>query len=392
MATAVSTLPVADNPSCFFDALPTDVILTILTSLNSLGAVENVLRASRHARRVYLESQAWIIKKLCKTCVYPANMDVAFITLAMLRIHPSDIGRTIDLFSQVTDAPWVVVDQFLDRKTLQLEFLRLADHVNQLAEVYARAHNPEWFWRQLALKFNRCWPRRNGPSPLRFNPEQVAMRTEVATQVWRITEGIGLEALPKVRHSPEMLQLIQRSFWTRELSVRGSLLTGRLKALGEPISDLGMWFEDEAISSGVNRFLRLLTGAAQHLADVNSGKDLTLVYPHAREQLWEQSWLLGSRLWARMVRWPRPLITTDQIDSVIGLCDEAMAKYVDDADGTPWYFESPGMSTLFVRRLADGRMKRPLEHMRGVFFNAVVQNRLVMDVEDWRELDSGSAE
>ncbi|MCH7774430.1 MAG: TIGR04282 family arsenosugar biosynthesis glycosyltransferase, partial [Bacteroidetes bacterium] len=212
-------------------------------------------------------------------------------------------SKLIDLFSGISDAPWVVAEQLLNRTTLQVEFLRLADHVNHLAEVYARVPNPEWFWRRLALRFNSCWPNQKDLPPRRFTQEQVAVRTEVAAQVWHIMEGVrpaadgSLEPLPEVSHSKEMLQLIQRSFWTREMSVRGSLICGRLQARQEPVPDMGNWFPDEAISGGVNRFLRLLTDVVRHIADVNSGNDLTLIQPYARPNSWDNSWVLGPRDW-----------------------------------------------------------------------------------------------
>jgi len=398
MAESDSTRPGTSSWTGNFDDLPTDVLLAIITSLTSLADIENVLRASRAASRAYREFQPWIMKKACSNYVDPSNADVAFITLAMLRIHPSEVGRTIDLFSGISDAPWVVAEQLLNRTTLQVEFLRLADHVNHLAEVYARVPNPEWFWRRLALRFNSCWPNQKDLPPRRFTQEQVAVRTEVAAQVWHIMEGVrpaadgSLEPLPEVSHSKEMLQLIQRSFWTREMSVRGSLICGRLQARQEPVPDMGNWFPDEAISGGVNRFLRLLTDVVRHIADVNSGNDLTLIQPYARPNLWDNSWMLGTRHWASMSRWPRHSITTAKIEDVTRSCHEALEQYIDDADGAPWYFHCRNMATLFVRRLADGRMKLPLEDMRDVFFMPVVYNGLVLDVEDWRQLGVGSAE
>ncbi|KAJ6437711.1 putative AC transposase [Purpureocillium lavendulum] len=370
---------------CNFDELPPDILLMVLENLASRRDIESVISASAGAHGVWSQYKSHIVRRACHRAVDESNMDVAFIALAILRIHPADLRGAIDRFSMIAFKPWVVVDGLLHEWTLQWEFLRLADHINHLTAVYASVPNPESFWRRLAIRFSVSWPKETDTSPVCATQEHIATRTEVAAQVWEVLERARSSSINEVKHSNDMMQLIQRSFWTREMSVRASLVAGRLKSRRQPDPDLGTWFGDEAISSGVNRFLRLLVNAAQHTADVNSGQGqgqdhdqdqdaaaaaTAELQPYARPQMWDCVWLLGSRLWSAMLRWRPDAVTGQRIANTIRLSEEAKERYLDDADGSPWYYSSPEMPSLVVRRLSDAMMSRPLEDMQGVFIRA----------------------
>ncbi|POR31551.1 Uncharacterized protein TPAR_08263 [Tolypocladium paradoxum] len=357
------------QPSGRLESLPNEVIFAIMENLTTYEDVTRLTAAYGHAYRLYSRYKYSVLSSINDKVVFRSNMDIAFITFALLRIKMVDLPQAIASMTTIADKPHLVVKCYLNDCVLQREFLLLAGRVNRLCETFARVKNPERFWKELAYKFAAFCPkdgRESAGSPAAGN----AGRNEIAHQFWDICKS-NVGPLPRFKHSRETLEAIQRSFWAHELCCRSSII----EDLEDDIyGDSGLWIFDELPTPGVTRFLHLMIDVLAQRGLIHRASQNDFASPHSilsndRVGLWSSICFLGVRAWADVLEKPWTRLGWPTVDALQVRATQVLDRYVTGGEDSVYWYYTGEMEAWRVKRLtvlgqSDGQ---PLGMMSGVF-------------------------
>ena len=170
------------QPCSCFGALPDEVILDILESLSTYRDVVRFTSACSRTYRLYQQHKRSVLAHVIGNVVFRSNMDIAFITFALLRVSLGDLPEAISSWMSIADQPQLVARYYLSDFSLQREFLLLAEKVNRLCETYGRVRTPEYSWRKLAYDFIAFCPNSEAPVSVRRSKGDNAGRSEIASR------------------------------------------------------------------------------------------------------------------------------------------------------------------------------------------------------------------
>ncbi|KND87454.1 hypothetical protein TOPH_07937 [Tolypocladium ophioglossoides CBS 100239] len=367
------------HPFGCLELLPDKDILAIMESLTTYQDVRRLTFAYGRAYHLYRRHKYSVLSRINDRVVSRSNMDIAFITFAILRIHVDDLPQAIASMTSIVEKPHLVAKHYLNDYVLQREFLLLASRVNRLCETYTRVKNPEPFWRQLAYKFAAFCPDKDGKEPVMSAEAANAGRDEIASQCWDVFENVRrppgdhheVEPLPQIKHSRDMLESILRSFWAHELCCRYSIVEDLNEYLS---SDALLWICDEMPTPGVRRFLHLMVDILAQRAVIHRVDQYTFSSPndiasYDRFGLWSNIYFLGVRAWAVVVEKPRESLGWPTVDALQKLATQVLRRYAANRHNTAYWYYSIEMQAWRVKRLAvlgllDGQ---PLALRRGMF-------------------------
>ncbi|PNY27404.1 Uncharacterized protein TCAP_02664 [Tolypocladium capitatum] len=353
----MASSPAPDQPCDWLAKLPDEVVIEIMESLTTYHDIKRLALAYGRAYTLYEQHKYSILSHINSKVVFRSNMDIAFITFALLRIHADDLPFAIDSMMAIADHPQFVSRYYLNDYILQREFLLIAERVNLLCETYARVENPERFWRQLAYKFAGFCPARGAVVPLQSANANHAGRDEVASRCWDIFGNVWrphgdrheVEPLPRIKHSRDVLEVIQRSFWAYELCCRRSLTVNNNAFIYYNNSP---WISDEMPTPGVTRFLHLVVDTlTQKAVDRNTLSRFNIATFHNRFGLWDTVSFLGTRAWAGVVAKPPMTLTRPMVDELQAQAMRVLHSSRDQQNAAYWYYYSSEMQSWRVKRL-----------------------------------------
>ncbi|KAF9772593.1 hypothetical protein IL306_009683 [Fusarium sp. DS 682] len=165
-----------------------------------------------------------LLHETLKTYVHPSNMDLTLTTINIFRFPfnqtsppGNDYGNLRYLRTlRLTDS-WNIMAYLLETlvnwKRLH-EFLELADHVNQLATVFASVDQPELYWDRMHRLYNTP----ASESVTRFMTDM--LRRRMFQAVIMNPPGKQPTTIDGNPINPEFCTRVQRAFWLHEFAVR----------------------------------------------------------------------------------------------------------------------------------------------------------------------------